>query len=90
MCRKQVILSSWGASDRHVRVITVKVDLGDLEHIRDMLMVVFDNPSNQSGFMRKANYNAPFYSQTPLDYLTDNPDKAMLIAQHIRALAVPW
>ena len=87
------LLITWGATDEQIRDITLNDDmraLSDIQEIRDMLDVTFNNPTNQNRFMSMVNHNHPFHGLTPIEYLTENPARAIEITEHIRSVGMPW
>jgi hypothetical protein len=83
-------LVAWGASEQQVRLIVAGANLTEISYIREALLIAFNNPANQGGFMGRVNHNAPFCGITPLAYLAEDPTRSRRIAEHLLALGAPW
>lgn len=90
MDRAQQLLTKWGATEVQAITITSRVDDTLLEHIHESLLMAFNNPSNQQGFMGRKNNNSPFDGLTPLAYIEQHPERARQVAEHILSLGMPW
>lgn len=94
ICRS--ILTKWGATpDQIHKILPLDQNCHQVERlncilsIENSLKILFENPSNQYGFMSMKNHNEFFLGRTPLDIISlGSLEDLMEVEKRIRTLII--